>query len=105
MDKLYASFVRILHFSIVKCSINLHARLSFVSDSSNSHTPYAIVLGLVSIAVSFFWIGVHLNFVNKRGIQEGGWVELFSSFFLMFVWVVGLAVFTADGRLNEAIRI
>jgi len=94
-----------IHFSIVKTSIQLHVKLNFDSDSSDAASPsapFAILLGLVSIAVSSFWIGVHLDFFNKWGIQEGGWFELFSSFFLIFVWIVGVGIFTADGRFNEA---
>ena len=83
-------------------SINLHVRISFLSSSNDApKTPYAIVCGLVSIAVSSFWIGVHLNFCNMRGIKEGGWFEIFSTIFLMFMWIIGLSVFTKDGELNQ----
>jgi hypothetical protein len=75
----------------------------FVSGNIDApDTSYAIILGLVSIAVSIFWIGVHLNFFNMWGIQEGGWFELLGSFFLMFVWIVGLGVFTTDGKSDES---
>ena len=79
-------------------SINLHVRISSISDSNDApYTSYAVILGFTSITVSFFWIGVHLGFFNTCGIQEGGWFELFSSFFLMFVWIVAISVFTTDG--------
>jgi hypothetical protein len=84
-------------------SINLRVNMGFVSGNIDNHdTSYAIILGLVSIAVSVFWIGVHLNFFNMWGIQEGGWFELLGSFFLMFVWTVGLGVFTTDGTSAES---
>ncbi len=79
-------------------SINLHI---LIDDSDAAETLFAIVLGLVSIAVSTFWIGVHLNFFSMWGIQEGGWFELFSTFFMMFVWIVGVGVFTTDGTSIE----
>mmetsp|Transcript_28024 Transcript_28024/g.60041 ORF Transcript_28024/g.60041 Transcript_28024/m.60041 type:complete len:378 (+) Transcript_28024:80-1213(+) len=85
---------------VFACSINLHVRISFLSSSNDApKTPYAIVCGLVSIAVSSFWIGVHLNFCNMRGIKEGGWFEIFSTIFLMFMWIIGLSVFTKDGGI------
>lgn len=68
---------------VFACSINLQS--------------YAIIWGLVSIALSIFWIAVHLNFFKVWGVQESGWFELFSSFFLIFIWIVGLGIFTADG--------
>jgi hypothetical protein len=77
--------------------------MGFVSGSTDApNIYYAIVLGFLSVAVSIFWIGVHLNFFKTWGIQEGGWFELFSSFFLMLVWVVGLAVFTTDGKSKDS---
>eukprot|EP00536_Pseudo-nitzschia_multiseries_P015009 jgi/Psemu1/246524/estExt_Genewise1.C_8040005 len=81
------------------CSINLHVRINFASYESEANTPYAIALGLGSIAVSTFWIAVHLDFFKKWSIHEGGWLELFSSFFLIFLWIVGLSVFTTDGGI------
>jgi len=81
------------------CSINLHARINYDSYESEANTPYAIALGLGSIVLSTFWIAVHLDFFNKWSINEGGWVELFSSFFLIFLWIVGLSVFTTDGGI------
>jgi len=90
---------------VFSCSINLRVSMGFVSGNIDNHdTSYAIILGLVSIAVSIFWIGVHLNFFNMWGIQEGGWFELLGSFFLMFVWTVGLGVFTTDGGIAAKVE-
>ncbi len=84
---------RLSFWFLPNCSINLHV----LTENDVPETLFAIVLGLVSIAVSTFWIGVHLNFFTMWGIQEGDWFELFSTFFLMLVWIVGVGVFTTDG--------
>ena len=98
----FISFLsRIIYIFIVANSIGLHVRINSASYSSDDNIPYAIALGLGSIAVSTFWIAVHLNFFIKLGIHEGGWLELFSSFFLIFVWIVGLGVFTTYGTFRE----
>jgi len=98
----FISFVsRIINVCIVANSIGLHVRKNAASYGSDNNIPYAIALGLGSIAVSTFWIAVHLNFFQKLGMHEGGWLELFSSFFLIFVWIVGLGVFTTYGTSRE----
>lgn len=81
------------------CGMNFNPRTYVAQYSSDADTPYVITLGLVSIVLSIFWIGVHLNFFSMWRIQEGGWLELLSSFFLIFVWVVGVGVFTSDGGI------
>jgi hypothetical protein len=98
------------------CSIHLHIRISYYSDNQPD-TPFAIILGLVSMVVSLFHILVHYNVFtdnnnnnnNTTGgststmmsmnIQEGGLFELLCSFFLILIWIVGVAVLTADNQL------
>jgi len=101
----FISFVsRIINVCIVANSIGLHVRKNAASYGSDNNIPYAIALGLGSIAVSTFWIAVHLNFFQKLGMHEGGWLELFSSFFLIFVWIVGLGVFTTYGGIAAKVE-
>mmetsp|Transcript_38908 Transcript_38908/g.43403 ORF Transcript_38908/g.43403 Transcript_38908/m.43403 type:complete len:379 (-) Transcript_38908:69-1205(-) len=111
-------------------SVHIQARSRLQSDNNLSDTPFAIILGLVSMLLSFFHILIHYNFFttptttttttnnsnnnnsgngttntspatsssNMINLQEGGLFELLSSFMLIFVWLVGVAIFTTyDG--------
>jgi hypothetical protein len=60
--------------------------LSFHSAS------FGLALGFVSMTVAFFYILVHYDFVTKCDCEEGTWGELFTSFFLILIWTVGLSV-------------
>jgi len=103
------------------CSIHLHIRISYYLDSQPD-TPFAITLGLVSMIISLFHILVHYNVFtdnsnnnnNTTGgststmmsinIQEGGLFELLCSFFLIFIWIVGVAVLTADNGIGATME-
>jgi hypothetical protein len=55
---------------------------------------FGIALGVVSSLIAAFFILVHYNFIPT--VVEGGWLELSSSFFLILLWTIGLAVMTQD---------
>lgn len=53
---------------------------------------FGLALGLVSMAISFTMILIHYDFLSAYQCEEGGWAELFTSFFTILVWVIGLAI-------------
>ena len=57
-------------------------------------TSFGIALGCVSTILSFAWLLIHYNFVTFA--EEGGWLELSSSFFLILMWTIGVAILTQD---------
>ena len=71
--------------------VDLHVRLD---GDEKDDTAFGIAIGVVSTAVALFWILVHYDFISQ--CEEGGWLELSSSFFLILLWIIGLAIFTAD---------
>lgn len=64
-------------------------------------TSFGIALGLVSMVLSMFYILMHYDFFSTCGLEEGGWLELSSAFFLVLVWVIGLSILTQDGTLTS----
>lgn len=81
---------------VFSSSLNLHVRLERYDTND---TSFGIALGLVSMAMAFFFILVHYNFLSRCELEEGGWMELLSSFFLILVWVIGIAILTQDGGI------
>jgi hypothetical protein len=71
--------------------VDLHVHLDRVSREDSG---FGVAVGTVSTMVALFFILVHYDFISK--CQEGGWLELSSSFFLIMVWIIALAIFTAD---------
>jgi hypothetical protein len=71
--------------------VNLYVHLDRVSRED---AGFGVAVGTVSTIVALFFILVHYDFIST--CQEGGWLELSSSFFLIMVWIIALAIFTAD---------
>lgn len=53
---------------------------------------FGLALGLVSMVISFTMILIQYDFLTACQCEEGGWTELFTSFFLILVWIIGLAI-------------
>jgi len=60
-----------------------------------------IGFGLASSLLSFGWILVHYNFIEF--CNEGGWLELLTSFVLIVLWIVACAILTKDGGIASTI--
>jgi hypothetical protein len=71
--------------------VDLHVLLD---EENLDDTSFGVALGVVSTIVSLFFILVHYDFISA--CEEGGWLELSSSFFLIMLWTIGLAVLTQD---------
>jgi hypothetical protein len=71
--------------------IDMYVRLG---DYERDDSSFGVALGVVSTTVAFFFILVHYDFLS--GCEEGGWFELASSFFLIMLWTIGLAILTQD---------
>ena len=104
------------------CSIHLHIRISYYLDNQPD-TTFAIILGLASMIISLFHILVHYNVFTDNNnnnnnntiggststmmsmnIQEGGLFELLCSFFLILIWIIGVAVLTADNGIGATME-
>jgi hypothetical protein len=71
--------------------VDLHTSLEHINLDDAS---FGIGLGVLSSLIAAFFILVHYNFIPS--VVEGGWLELSSSFFLILLWTIGLAVMTQD---------
>lgn len=65
-----------------------------MGSSQLQDTDFGIAMSCVSCVISFFFLLVHYDFFPK--CEEGGWLELSSSFFLVLLWTVGLIILTHD---------
>ncbi|CAJ1968171.1 unnamed protein product [Cylindrotheca closterium] len=68
--------------------------LVYLEEQNLDDASFGIGLGFVSSVISAFFILVHYNFITS--VEEGGWMELSSSFFLILLWTIGLALITQD---------
>jgi hypothetical protein len=75
-------------------SVDLYIRLG---GQDLDDTSFGVALGVVSTTISIFFILVHYDFIP--GCEEGGWLELSSSFFLILLWTIGVAFLTQDGAI------
>ncbi|KAG7345309.1 hypothetical protein IV203_032840 [Nitzschia inconspicua] len=75
-------------------SVHLHSLLYSFDEIQD--TSFGVAIGFVSLFFSLFFILVHYNFFP---LEEGGWTELFSSLFLILIWIIGVAILTADGGI------
>ena len=57
-------------------------------------TSVGIAISITSLVFSVMFISVHYDFVPR--CEEGGWAELSSSFFLILLWTIALAIMTQD---------
>jgi hypothetical protein len=76
---------------VLGTSIDLYVTLN---QQNQQDTAFGVVLGAVSTCVALFFILVHYNFIT--GVEEGGWLELSSSFFLIMLWIIGVAILTQN---------
>jgi hypothetical protein len=76
-------------FTCVDLQLSLNQKTRELDDAS-----FGIGLGVVSTIVGGFFILVHYRFFSKA--EEGEWLELSSSFFLILLWTIGLAVMTQN---------
>ena len=53
---------------------------------------FGLALGLVSMSIGFTMILIHYDFLTACQCEEGGWSELFTSFFLILIWIIGLSI-------------
>jgi len=72
-------------------SVDLFTRLTG-SEQGNAALGFAI--GIASTILSFGFILVHYKFLQF--CTEGGWIELCSSFLLILMWIVAVAVLTQN---------
>ncbi|CAB9506164.1 expressed unknown protein [Seminavis robusta] len=79
---------------------DLHVKLATTHRSS---AAYGIALGLGSSMVSIFFILVHYRFIDYEFLQVGGWIELSASFFMILLWIVGVAILTSEGGIAATI--
>lgn len=69
----------------------MHVRLD---GDEIDDTAFGVAMSVVSFIISFFFLLVHYDFIAQ--CEEGGWLELSSSFFLILLWMIALAVMTQD---------
>jgi hypothetical protein len=69
----------------------MHVRLE--ADELDD-TSVGVAMSVTSFVISFFFILVHYEFIPQ--CEEGGWLELSSSFFLVMLWTITLAILTQD---------
>lgn len=69
----------------------MHVRLE--ADELDD-TSVGVALSTVSFFISLFFILVHYDFIPQ--CEQGGWLELSSSFFLVLLWTIQLAIMTQD---------
>jgi hypothetical protein len=77
---------------VLGTSVDLHMTLN--NPSKQQDTAFGVALGTISTCVALFFILVHYNFFSR--VEEGGWLELSSSFFLIFLWILGVAILTQN---------
>jgi len=78
--------------------IDLHIRLA---RNQIDDTSFGVAMSVVSFVISFFFILVHYDFIPH--CEEGGWLELSSSFFLILLWTIALAIMTKDQGIAATI--
>ena len=88
---LVLAFFSIQPFQVFGTCVDLHVRLG--ADEVDD-TVFGIAMSIASIVVSFFFILIHYDFIPR--CEEGTWFELSSSFFLILIWTVALAILTQD---------
>lgn len=76
---------------VLGTSVDLHVTLD---RRTHQDTEFSVTLGAVSTCVALFFILVHYNFFTF--VEEGGWLELSSSFFLILLWIIGVALLTQN---------
>jgi hypothetical protein len=76
---------------VLGTSVDLHVTLN---EQPQQDAAFGVALGVVSTCVALFFILVHYNFITF--VEEGGWLELSSSFFLIMLWIIGVAILTQD---------
>ena len=90
------SWYLLLFGSMIVTGTSMHLWFE-VSDDLRSEAALGMALGAGSLAVSSIWIMAHYNFIEV--INEGGWLELCSSFLAILLWIVGCAVLTQEGGI------
>eukprot|EP00536_Pseudo-nitzschia_multiseries_P001039 jgi/Psemu1/180104/e_gw1.13.67.1 len=86
-----ASFVVFLSSTILEVQLGRYRDQSFINEAQDA--LFGILMGLLSLAVSLFFILVHYDFITC--VEEGGWSELFSTVLLIFVWIIALSILTS----------
>mmetsp|Transcript_9054 Transcript_9054/g.17913 ORF Transcript_9054/g.17913 Transcript_9054/m.17913 type:complete len:275 (+) Transcript_9054:57-881(+) len=82
-------------FVVFVSSISLEVQLSdnrvpSLTMSDREDAFFGIVMGLLSLIVSSFFILVHYDFITF--LEEGGWSELFLTVLLVVVWIIALSI-------------
>jgi hypothetical protein len=91
--------------SCVDIIIRYNQRWDDFQDAS-----FGLALGLMSMVLSFMMVLIHYDFLSACQCEEGGWTELFTSVFLILIWIIGLAILTQEGGIagtmtgNQCIR-
>ena len=109
--------------------VDLHSHLD---KESREDASFGVALGTASSIIALFFILVHYNFItlsssssssnnsssnnnnnnsNVGGgnrsttttITSGGWLELSSSFLLIMLWIIGLAILTRDQGIGATL--
>ena len=83
--------IAILDDQVLGTTIDIHIR---IGANELNDTDFGIAMSAVSCVVSFFFLLIHYDFIPK--CEEGGWLELSSSFFLILLWIVALIILTQD---------
>ena len=77
----------------------MHVRLD---GNEIGDTAYGIAVSFVSCLISSLFLLVHYDFIPQ--CEEGGWFELSSSFFLVLLWIISLAILTGDQGIAATIN-
>mmetsp|Transcript_19050 Transcript_19050/g.52918 ORF Transcript_19050/g.52918 Transcript_19050/m.52918 type:complete len:218 (+) Transcript_19050:894-1547(+) len=66
----------------------------YLDSHNRNDASFGVAIGVISTITAAFWIFVHYDFFPQ--VEEGGWLELSTSFFLILLWVVSVAIMTQD---------
>eukprot|EP00980_Cylindrotheca_fusiformis_P030321 scaffold24653_cov157-Cylindrotheca_fusiformis.AAC.5 len=81
-------------FGVVVLFTSVDILVHLQDDVNVDDASFGIFLGVATALISAFFIFVHYNFFPS--VEEGGWLELSSSFILILLWTIALAIMTQD---------
>jgi hypothetical protein len=73
--------------------------MGHLSERYRGSAIAGVILSLISTLMALFFILVHYRIVDYEVLQVGGWVELSASFVMILLWLVAVAILTAEGGI------